>query len=185
MTSRRREQGREAAAISPTRVPSAGALISFDPDVPAKSSRSGDILRVITRTLPAKNSRKRFLWKRFLWKLDAEIPRFAFGRVLQRPAGSRSRRSRGLSRGCSCDYRSITSDCRDHHGRRDRHDLHRVRHRRHVRRARRHRHHDRRVRRHNRHRRRVHHHRPHHVRLAASPRSPPGCVRQNSGRSTN
>jgi hypothetical protein len=54
------EQGREAAAKSPTRVPSAASLISFDRDVPAKSSRSGDILSVITRILPAKNSRNRF-----------------------------------------------------------------------------------------------------------------------------
>jgi hypothetical protein len=47
-----------AAAIPPTRIPSAAALISFDPFVPAKSSRSGDILRAITKFLPAKNSRK-------------------------------------------------------------------------------------------------------------------------------
>src|SRR5262249_25855181 len=84
MTSRRREPGRGAAAISPTQVPSAAPLISFDRDVPAKSSRSGDILSVITRILPAKNSRKLFLWK-----LDAEVPRFTFGRILQRPAGNR------------------------------------------------------------------------------------------------
>jgi hypothetical protein len=72
--------GREAEASRPTQVPSAAALISFDLDVPAKSSRSGDILRPITRTLPAKNSRKRFLWIS-----GAEVRRFTFGRVLQRP----------------------------------------------------------------------------------------------------
>ena len=65
-----------------TQVPSAAALISLDLFVPTKPSRSGDILRVITRILPAKNSRKHFLWI-----LGAEVPRFTFGRVLQRPAG--------------------------------------------------------------------------------------------------
>jgi hypothetical protein len=84
MTSRRREPGREAVASVPTRVPPAAALISFDPFVPAKSSRSGDILRVITRILPAKNSRICFLWIS-----DAEVPRFTFWGVLQRPPGSR------------------------------------------------------------------------------------------------
>ncbi len=51
--------GREAAASVPMEVPSAAGLISFDLFVPAKSSRSGCILRVITRALPAKNFRKR------------------------------------------------------------------------------------------------------------------------------
>src|SRR6202012_4657154 len=62
MTSRRREPGRVAAATPPTSIPSAAALISFDLVVPVKSSRSGDILSVITRILPAKNSRNRCLW---------------------------------------------------------------------------------------------------------------------------
>jgi len=68
--------GREATAQVPTQVPSAAALISFDLDVPAKSSRSGCILRVITRILPAKNIRKSCLWN-----LDAKLPRFTFGKV--------------------------------------------------------------------------------------------------------
>ncbi len=76
--------GREAGASEPTRVPSAAALRSFDLFVPAKSSRSGDILSAITRLLPAKNSRRHFLWIS-----DAELPRFTSGRVLQRPPGIR------------------------------------------------------------------------------------------------
>jgi len=153
---------REAVAVWPTRVPSAAALISFDLFVPAKSSRSGDILRPITRLLPAKNSRKHFLWIS-----DAEVPRFTSGRVLPRPAGRRSRRSRGLSKDCFCDYRPvITSGFRDLRGRH--HDHHRVHHRHRVRPGRRRHPRGHRVRRHNRHRRRRVHRRHHRVRPAVS-----------------